>query len=235
MLIVGSALTGYAVEANDGRIGAVDTLLFDDTTWKIRWLVIDTGYWLTGRKILVYPSAIGSPDHQQQRLPVNLTKAQVEASPDIGQDAPVTMQMQSHLYNYYGCDPNWAPDFYGSGVGSLGMAGGFGMPFLGGQRAMETDTIQYGSDDGGPHLRSMASVHGYHMHATDGSIGHVENFLLDDATWTIRYLIVDTRNWWPGAHVLHRLERARDPAERFWRAGKDQSALGSGRPCRTHG
>jgi hypothetical protein len=103
---------------------------------------------------------------------------------------------------YYGWAPNWGPDFYGAGIGGLGMAGGFGMPFLGGQRPIETDTIQRGSDDGDPHLRSMASVLSYHIHATDGSIGHVENFLVDDATWTIRYMVVDTRNWWFGAHVV---------------------------------
>ena len=209
MLIVGSALKGYAVEASDGRIGTVKTFLFDDTTWKIRWLVIDTGHWLTGRQVLVHPSSIAAPDHERQHLPVNLTKAQIEASPDIQQDEPVTMQMQDHLYSYYGWDPYWGPDYYGGGLMGIGTSG-LGMPFFGQslaqsqsrEMAMDTDTLQRGSDDGDPHLRSMTSVRGYHIHATDGSIGHVENFLIDDVTWAIRYLIVDTRNWWPGAHVL---------------------------------
>jgi hypothetical protein len=202
MLIAGSALTGYAIEANDGRIGMVKTLLFNDRTWKIRWLVIDTGHWLTGRQVLIHPSAIGSADHKLRHLPVNLTKSQIEASPDIRQDEPVTMQMESHLYGYYGWDPYWGPDFYGADITGFGMTGGYGMPF-GRAQPRELDTIQLGSDDGGdPHLRSMASVQSYHIHATDGSIGHVENFLLDDATWTIRYMVVDTSNWWFGAHVL---------------------------------
>lgn len=217
MLIVGSALKGYAIEASDGRIGTVKTFLFDDRTWKIRWLVIDTGTWLTGRQVLIHPSAIGQPDHEEQHLPVHLTKAQVEASPDIQQDQPVTMQMQSHLYGYYGWDPLWGPDFYGAGMSGMGMAGlgasglgmaglgmggGSGTPYLSEAREMEADTMQRGDEGGDPHLRSMTAVRGYHIHATDGSIGHVENFLLDDATWAIRYLIIDTRNWWPGAHVL---------------------------------
>ncbi|MGI4950511.1 MAG: PRC-barrel domain containing protein [Janthinobacterium lividum] len=201
MLIAGSALKGYAIEASDGRIGTVKTFLFDDTTWKIRWLVVDTGYWLTDRQVLVHPSAIGLPDHERQHLPVNLTKAQVEASPDIEQDQPVTMQMQNHLYSYYGWDPYWGPDYYGSGLSGIG-ASGIGMPFFGQGAVVDTDTLQRGSEDGDPHLRSMNAVRGYHIHATDGSIGHVENFLIDDMTWAIRYLIVDTRNWWPGAHVL---------------------------------
>ena len=217
MLIVGSALKGYAIEASDGHIGTVKTFLFDDRTWKIRWLVIDTDTWLPGRQVLVHPSAIGQPDHEGQRLPVRLTKAQVEASPDILQDQPVTMQMQSRLYDHYDWDPLWGPDFYGAGMTGLGMpglgmpglgmtglgmGGGLGTPTLAEGRAMEADTMQRGAEDGDPHLRSMTAVRGYHIHATDGSIGHVENFLLDDATWAIRYLIIDTRNWWPGARVL---------------------------------
>jgi hypothetical protein len=202
MLIVGSALKGYAIEASDGRIGTVKTLLFDDTTWKIRWLVIDTGYWLPGRLVLVHPSAIGAPDHEQRHLPVGLSKAKVETSPDIEQDRPVTMQMQSDLHSYYGWDPYWGPNFYGP-VG-FGIAPGATFDRGGtypGEEAMR-EAVQMNCDDGDPHLRDMTALRGYHIHATDGTIGHVENFLLDDADWVIRYLIVDTRNWWPGAHVL---------------------------------
>ena len=207
MLIVGSALKGYAIEASDGRIGTVKTFLFDDTTWKIRWLVVDTGNWLSGRQVLVHPSAIGEPEHGRQSLPVRLSKAQVESSPDIAQDRPVTMQMQSDLYGYYGWDPYWEPDFFGS-VG-LGIdPGAFydrGQTYPGEGALREAETMQIGpslGNDADPHLRDMHAIRGYHIHASDGSIGHVENFLLDDSSWAIRYLIVDTRNWWPGAHVL---------------------------------
>ena len=202
MLIVGSALKGYAIEASDGRIGTVKTLLFDDTTWKTRWLVIDTGNWLPGRLVLVHPSAIGAPDHEQRHLPVRLSKARVEASPDIEQDRPVTMQMQSDLHSYYGWDPYWGPNFYGP-VG-FGIAPGTTFDREGtypGGEAMR-EPVQVNCDDGDPHLRDMTALRGYHIHTTDGTIGHVENFVLDDADWVIRYLIVDTRNWWPGAHVL---------------------------------
>jgi hypothetical protein len=204
MLIVGSAIKGYAIEASDGRIGTVQSFLFDDTTWKIRWLVIDTGHWLSGRRVLVHPSAIGAPDHQTQRLPVRLTKAQVEASPNIEQDRPVTMQMQSNLYGYYGLDPYWGSSFYGP----MGLGFGSGATYEGAWsfaapgRLRDGETMPARSDDGDPHLRDMTALIGYHIHASDGAIGHVENFLLDDVDWTIRYLIVDTRNWWPGAHVL---------------------------------
>lgn len=194
MLIAGSALKGYAIEASDGAIGTVENLLFDDTTWKIRWLVVDTGHWLPGRRVLIHPSAIEIPDRERQRLPINLTKSQIEDSPDMLRDEPVTMQMQSHLFDYYGWNPSWGPDFYGAGL--LGF-GSLGLPYGHGTEALEID-----ADESDPHLRSMVAIRGYHIHATDGSIGHVENVLLDDVTWAIRYVIVDTRNWWPGAHVL---------------------------------
>jgi hypothetical protein len=201
MLIAGSALSGYTIDGTDGHIGTVKTFLFDDSNWKIRWLVINTGHWLTTRQVLIQPSAIGQPDHELRHLPLNLTRSQIEASPDIGQDQPVTMQMQSQLHSYYGWDPYWGGDFYGPGA-AMGMTGGFGMPYLRGEQVEKSDYLQVDTNDGDPHLRSMMSVTGYHIEASDGTIGHVENFLLDDLTWTIRYLIVDTRNWWPGAHVL---------------------------------
>jgi sporulation protein YlmC with PRC-barrel domain len=190
MLITGSSINGYDIEASDGRIGTVKNVLFDDSNWKIRWLVIDTGHWLSGRQVLVHPSAIGTPDHGRRHLPVHLTKAQIEASPEIQQDRPVTMQMQSGLYDYYGWDPYWGGSLFGAGLGAMGPMGRF------------TPALPEVYDDGDPHLRSMTDVTGYHIHASDGTIGHVENFLVDDATWAIHYLIVDTRNWWPGAHVL---------------------------------
>jgi len=203
MLFVGSALKGYAIEASDGRIGTVSDLLFDDRTWKMRWVVVDTGGWLTGRKVLVHPSAIRHVDHERQELPVSLTKAQVKNSPDILSDEPVSQRMEANLYDYYGCDPLWGGQYLGAGA----MTGILMSPSLD-RRLHEAGDFRLHSDfkrqadEGDTHLRSIAAVKGYHIHATDGEIGHVENFLVDDASWDIRYLIVDTRNWWPGQHVL---------------------------------
>jgi hypothetical protein len=55
---------------------------------------------------------------------------------------------------------------------------------------------------GDSRLRSARDVMGYYIEATDGDIGHVDDFLIDDSEWAIRYMIVDTRNWWPGKKVL---------------------------------
>ena len=126
-----------------------------------------------------------------------MTKAQVEASPDIMQDQPVTMQMESRLYDYYGWEPYRSSDFLGMGM----VGGAMPPPYLGRSDVLETDRIEP-SPAGDPRLRSLEAVRGYHIHASDGFIGHLENLLLDDAGWAVRYLVVDTRDWWFGSHVL---------------------------------
>ncbi len=205
MLLAGSALKGFALEAEDGRFGAVSDFLFSDETWEMCWLVVDTGGWLTGRKVLIHPSAIGRVDYGRQQFLVALSKAQVKGSPDILADQPVSRQMERDLYGYYGWDPLWSGGFYGP----LAMGSPLGMsPYLGGGAPLGgTDVGNRGEhwDPGGyedPHLRSVTGMTGYHLYACDDGIGHVENLLIESAAWAIRYLVVDTRNWWSGRHVL---------------------------------
>ncbi|MGD0104351.1 MAG: PRC-barrel domain-containing protein [Rhodopila sp.] len=195
MLLVESALKGYLVEADDGSIGSVHDCLFDDRNWKLRWLVVDTRMWLTGRKVLIHPSVFGRPDIDHLRLPVHLTKAQIGSSPEISFDLPVSEQMEKHIYGYYGWDPEWGGGGYFASYPALAD---------GEAEVLDRPCSEYktGLDGGDPNLRSMAAVNGYHVEATDGSIGHIESFILDDVTWDVRYLVVDTRNWWFGQHVL---------------------------------
>ncbi len=195
MLLVKSTLKGYAVEANDGSIGSVVDCLFDQRNWKLRWLVVDTGGWLTGRKVLIHPSAFARPDIEHSRLPVHLTKAQIKASPDSSTDLPISERMEQGIYGYYGSDPEWGGGGYFAGY--PGLAHGE-TELL--DRPGSRDRTEMGEGD--PNLRSMAAVKGYHVEATDGAIGHIENFIIDDVTWDVRYLIVDTKNWWFGQHVL---------------------------------
>jgi sporulation protein YlmC with PRC-barrel domain len=194
-----SKLSGYAIEATDGHIGTVSDVLFDDATWKTRWLVVDTGHWLTGRKVLIHLSAIGAVDDERQSVSVKLTKARIKDSPDIQHDQPVSRQMEAGLYGYYGWDPYWGGSFYGTGA----IAAPFSTrPYFGGFGMGERAEIRTDHDDQDPHLRSVAEVDGYHVHASDGDIGHLEDLLVDESGWGIRYLIIDTRNWWAGPHVL---------------------------------
>ncbi len=196
MLWDASAINGYAIEASDGRLGIVSDLLFEDVGWLIRWLVVDTGNWLPGRKVLLPLSALGQPDWALRHFPVKLTMQQVQESPDVDTDQPVSRQIETHVYDYYGWDPYWG----GSNFSMNAMATPFVAPLWSTPRDPGSADTQ--PKEGNPHLRSIKAVTGYHIHATDGEIGHVEDFIVDDADWRIRYITVDTRNWWPGERVL---------------------------------
>jgi sporulation protein YlmC with PRC-barrel domain len=187
MLRAGSSLRGYRIAASDGPIGTVADLLFDDKSWKVRWVVVDTGTWLAGRKVLIHPS-VAAVNFETQMLSVVLTKAKVKDSPSIMQDQPVSRQMEYELNDYFAWDP------YDRGA--------IGVPLTLAQRERADADTASRKDDADPHLRSLEEVTGYHVHAADGMIGHLENLLIDDQKWTINYLIIDTRNWWPGQHVL---------------------------------
>jgi hypothetical protein len=200
MLFAVSGLIGCPIAASDGRIGAVKDFLFDDRSWGIRWVEVDTGGWLPGRKVLIHPSAVSPLSvPPKPRLPmmsqgdllevaVNLTRRQIEESPEAREDDPVSKDMASLLYDYYGWDPDWGATNSGESAIVAEAAE---------HRAAGIES----GPEGDPHLHSAASVAGYHVHASDGELGHVENLLADDARWDIRYLVIATRNWWPGKVV----------------------------------
>jgi hypothetical protein len=192
-----SRLIGYTIEATDGSIGSVDNFLFDDRSWAIRWLVVDTGAWLPGRHVLVPPSCVDDPEVVDRRFPVRLSREQVKGSPDLDTDAPVSRQYETELYSHYGWTPYW--------VGGYVPLGGIAAPIAPPTAALVTAGSKPGvlvEGHGDPHLRATREVTGCYVHATDGDIGHIEDFLVDSGHWTIRYGVVDTKNWWPGKKVL---------------------------------
>jgi sporulation protein YlmC with PRC-barrel domain len=199
MLRNASAIRGYAVVASDGRLGTVSDFLFDDESWLVRWLVVDPGNWLSGRKVLLPSFVLEHLDSGRQEFTVRLTKQQVKDSPDIDAERSVSRQMETDVYEHYG----WSP-YSGSGL----SMGGYGSPntmspnLLGGSRQRAEHIADTRRSDDDPHLRSIEAITGYHIHASDGEIGHLEDFLVEDADWSIRYLVVDTKNWWPGKKVL---------------------------------
>jgi hypothetical protein len=207
MLFAVSGLEGCPVRVTDGDVGSVKDFLFDDQNWKIRWMVVGAGKWLPGRQLLIHPSAIAPLTlPPKPRLPmmspgdtleisVNLTRAEIEAGPEAREDEPVNRDMEALLYDYYGWDPYWGATHFGAAV----------LPNAE-QRIVDDAVRRDAGDvippvDGGDHLHSVASFKGYYVHAVDGDIGHVENLLADDSNWEIRYLVIATRNWWPGKIV----------------------------------
>jgi uncharacterized protein YrrD len=213
MLRNASAIHGCAIVASDGRLGTVSDFLFDDASWLVRWLVVDTGNWLPGRKVLLPVSILGHIDAAAREFTVRLTMQQVKNSPDIDSDRPVSRQMETSVYDYYGWNPYWGSGFYMGGYGLIGDYGYLGWP-MGAESSRTSqqheELLHANREDEDPHLRSIEAVTGYHIHATDGEIGHVEDFLIEEADWSIHYLVVDTRNWWPGKKVIVSPRSARD-------------------------
>ena len=191
MLWSSESLRGYSVRATDGRLGSVHDLLFDDESWRVRYLVVDTA-WLFGRRVLLSPATLGTPDRDAEEFPVAMTSEQVRHSPDIDTDQPVSRQQEIALHSHYGWAPYWSapvvtPAMFGEGSGIItGTVPNTAAANAGGDR----------------HLRSAHEMKGYDIHAADGNIGHLDDFLIQDDGWTVRYFIVDTRRWLPGKKVL---------------------------------
>ena len=202
-------LDNYKISATDGEIGHVKDFYFDDDAWAVRYFVVETGTWLSSRKVLISPISVHHPDWLAQTLPVSITKEQVKNSPDIDTDKPVSRQNEEQYLGYYGYPYYWGGGgMWGEGLYPYAMVpgydAGYGLDRAEREREMEAylrdERARHRNDD--PHLRSCKAVTGYHIHATDGDIGHVSGFLVDDETWAIRYLIIDTSNWWIGHKVL---------------------------------
>jgi uncharacterized protein YrrD len=187
------SLIGFAIGATDGEIGKVKEFYFDDRTWNIRYLVAETGSWLSGRKVLISPGSLLMPDWESKVFSVNLTQEQVKNSPDIDTDKPVSRQQERDLSKYYPRTGFWAGGLWAGGVGTTGMI----MPV---QESIEEAILN--EEDNDPHLRSTDKVTGYSIKATDGDIGDVEDFIIDESTLIINYMVVDTGNWFPGKKVI---------------------------------
>ncbi|MGD9730659.1 MAG: PRC-barrel domain-containing protein [Desulfamplus sp.] len=190
MLNKAKTMKGYKLDSLDGEIGKVKEFYFDDKHWTIRYLVADTGNWLTGRQVLVSPYALMSTNKDDELISVKLTKKQIEESPSLDSDKPVSRQFEETYYGYYGWPMYWeGPYMWGT------------------YPNIERDSQKWkaapnGAKPWNPNLRSTKDVSGYNIQATDGELGHVEDFIIDDDKWAIRYFVIDTNNWWPGKKVL---------------------------------
>ncbi len=191
-------LRGYKLAARDGEIGRVKDFYFDDQTWTVRYLVADTGDWLPHRKVLVSPlSVTGLHAAPHTAVEVNLTRKQIEESPSIESHKPVSRQFEAKYFEHFGWPYYWPGPLLWGPVDLPGPFIPATLPDAPPSRApiAEEDL----------HLRSVGEITafpGYHIQALDQAFGHVEQFVVDDQSWAILYLVAETRNWWPGKHVL---------------------------------
>ena len=191
-------LYGKKLGASDGDIGHVKDFYFDDKTWLIRYLVADTGSWLSGRQVLLSPHAFGThafggSNEDAGTLCVNLTRAQIEGSPSIDSHRPVSRQFEEEYYRYFGWPAYWA-------VG--GMPGLAGFPVIPPPLAPEIPLHHGHNQRDDIHLRSTKAVTGYQIQATNGPIGSVSSFMVDGRSWAIRELVVETGHWYAGKKIL---------------------------------
>ena len=186
-------IRGHKLAASDGIIGNVKDFYFDDTTWAIRYLVADTGTWLPGREVLLSPYSFGHLDQAGKVLTINLTKKQIENSPAIDTHRPVSRQFEKNYYNYYG----WPMYWEGGGLWGAGEYPAFAPS----SRPYAFESYDYPQWDD-IHLRSTNAVTGYDIEATDGVLGSVSGFLVDQKKWVIRELAVETGHWYSGKEIL---------------------------------
>ena len=185
----------YVLEAEDGEIGRCKDLLFDDRQWVTRYMLADTGKWLPGRKVLISPIALGEPDWVSQRLPVKMTQAQVENSPPLDADAPVSRKYEQLYFDHFGWPYYWTG---GDLWGAMPYPPATPVPLTEKGESLKEEKEELEET----HLRSFKEVTGYYIEAIDGEVGHAEDFIVDDTSWVFRYMVVDTRNWLPGRKVL---------------------------------
>lgn len=177
-------LLDYGISATDGPAGSVRDFYFDDEVWAVRYLVVDTGVILPGKKVLLAPQAIADAQWDRRLLTIPHTQEEIANGPSWDTDKPVSRTEEEELHAYYQWAPYWAP----------------GVPFGAAPVATPTPPKPPARKEG-IHLRSLQEILGYSLEATDGPIGHVEDFVANDRDWVFRMVVIDTRNWLPGRKV----------------------------------
>ena len=183
---------GNKLTALDGDIGHVKDFYFDDESWVIRYLVVNTGSWLTGRLVLLSPHSFAKLDRYEMTLHVKLRKKQIENSPSIGSHKPVSRQYEVEYYKYYGWPAYWEG-------GAMWGLGGYPMVMPPAKDDGESPVHHHRDDK---HLRSTLAVTGYHIQSVDGTIGRVSGVMVDDRSWATRELVVETGHWYAGKEIL---------------------------------
>ena len=201
-------IVGCKVAATDGEIGRVKDVLFDEEKWGVRHLVVDTGNWLSGNQVLISPFSLQDLKLDEQVVPVDLTRKQIEDAPSITSDQPVSRRYEASYYDHYGWPPYWGgPYLWGTwsyptvmGARTTPLGPNTGQPGMNpAEREME-EQRQAAQED--PYLHSFNEVNGYNIEASDGTIGDVEDIIIDDESWKLRYFVIDTSKFLPGKDVL---------------------------------
>jgi hypothetical protein len=186
-------LYGCRLSALDGDIGHAKDFYFDDKAWVIRYLVADTGSWLTGRLVLISPHAFAKWDLYEKKLHIKLQKKQIEDSPSIDAHEPVSRQFEENYYRSFG----W-PAYWQGGM----MWGMSGYPLVANPLPQEIADRKAQVPPADRHLQSAKTLTGYSIEASDGVIGHLSGFRVDDRSWAVLDLVIDAGHWYSGKEIL---------------------------------
>lgn len=198
-------MTGYTVRATDGEMGRVTDFYFDDDHWTVRYLVVNTGDATAGSPtsrgaVLVSPMAVTNPDFDSKRFDLSLTREQVLNGPGTDSDQPVSREWEERYSAYYRLAPYWGGPLLWGGFATAVEAAA--APLAGFPLVPNNLPPPQGSPSGDNHLRSAHEVIGYAVQASDASGGSVEDLLVDDRSWKVHHIVVDTTSFWPGGEVL---------------------------------
>lgn len=191
MLIAYSRVKNTVLKGTDDKVGTIADVLIDGETWDIRYFVADSGIWLPGRQFLIAPAAVGDCDWHDHTAHVSINREKMETSPGLDRAAPVSRRMERALAVHYG----WPTYWYGGALGPPATVPP--APEL-----ATSDRQPIADEDDLPNLRSASELCGYYIAASDGDLGHIEDLIVDDQSWRIRYVAIDTKNWLPGRKVL---------------------------------
>ncbi|HXK60791.1 MAG TPA: PRC-barrel domain-containing protein, partial [Acidobacteriota bacterium] len=199
-------VNGTTVHATDGDIGKVVDSYFGDEKWAVRYLVVDVGSWVPGGHVLISPIAVTRIDWTRGRIDLTIDRSKVRSSPPADLMVPIARRYEREYYRYYG----WP--FYWGGVGVWGSeagpanlaAGGFESSSRADETSGERDvrrTVGTHREEQDHHIRSAREVAGYYIKATDQEVGHIDDYLIDENSWVIDSIVIDTSNW-PGGKTV---------------------------------
>lgn len=240
MLHKAHTLIGTKIHATDGEMGHIEDFYFDDAKWMVRYMIVRTGSWFSGKRVMLAPSTIRDVIWEKHSIFVNLSQEQITKSPDLNMEMPVTREQEIELVqqlNYpdfwsgtpgpiddaistmgfaatgvavMGTGPAGSPpevpdeiasDIYSTDISNSSMLGPDSSNTAEGEvEASVTRAAQAGAM--GVQLHEVKRLTGFHVVGNDEPVGKVSDFMIDDESWQIPSLLVDTTAWWPGGEVL---------------------------------
>lgn len=178
------------ISQDEKKMGKIKDIYFDDKDWASRYFIVDTGGILKSHQVLISPVFVSEFNEADKEVRIDLRSERIETAPSVSQEQPVSRQFEQQYYDFYGYPYYW--------TGQLP----WGQSYFPVELSSQTKAEAYQKPAADPHLRSVSELMGYKINATDGSFGNIENFIFDNLTWMIRYVVIDTISFWPSKKVL---------------------------------